>query len=116
VALPPGLVSYAFAGPRRVETPALSAVIETGLVARAAELPADIFDRSNRDMIEALRRAPARRSSARRDDERILMRALARIDGRPSGARLATIAHDLGYTTDGFTRLLRRHTGRGFAQ
>jgi AraC-like DNA-binding protein len=114
--LPPGRVSYAFNGPRRVETVAVRAALEAGVVARAADLPANLFDRSDAALIDVLARAPARRHVTRVDGERIALRALAEIDARPAAARLAPIAHDLGYTADGLSALLRRHTGRGFAQ
>lgn len=116
VALPPGLVSYRFDGPRRVETLAIAGALGAGVIVRAADLGAGAFERSDRDVIEAIRRAPARRAVARPESERTVMRALARIDAEGSRARLATVAHDLGYTADGLTALVRRCTGAGFAR
>jgi AraC-like DNA-binding protein len=116
VAIPPGLMSYAFEGYRRVETLAIATSIDTGAVIRARELPPDLLSRDDRHVIRALRDAPARAIIRRSDNERVLMSALATIAADPPGARLSSVAATLGYSADGLRALIRRSTGRGFAQ
>ncbi len=116
VVLPPGMVAYAFEGERRVETLAIGTHVETGAVIRACELAKDLYSQSDRDLLRALGEAPARIAIRRTDHERVLMKALAAIAADPPGARLPAVAAQLGYTADGLRALIRRSTGRGFAQ
>ncbi len=114
--LPPGPVAYAFSGPRRIEILAVAETDAAGVVVRERDLPSSLFARDASAIVAALRDAPARCRMTQRDVERTAMRALARIDERNGAARLAPVAHELGYTADGLANLLRRLTGLGFAR
>jgi AraC-like DNA-binding protein len=114
--VPPGPVAYTFSGPRRIEILALAENDAAGAVVRERDLPSSLLERDTATIVAALRDAPARCTITWGDVERTAMRALARIDERSGAARLAPIAHELGYTADGLANLLRRSTGFGFAR
>lgn len=113
--LPPGAVAYTFYGPRSIDVLAVAQDIGVGAVVRERDVPS-LFERDASTIGSALRDAPKRCYLTRRDVERTAMRALARIDERNGAARLAPVAHELGYTADGLSNLLRRSTGLGFAR
>ena len=113
--LPPGSIGYAFKGARRAAILAVRTPIDAGLIVRAADVPIDLFERSDGVVIELLRAAPVVTHLPRSPYEASVMRTLAKLDAQPSSARLAAVAHDLGYTADGLGSLLARSTGAGFA-
>jgi AraC-like DNA-binding protein len=106
--LPPGSIGYAFTSERCVE-------IDAGMIVRTAHLPADLFERPDGVVIDVLRAAPVVAHLPRSTYERSVMRALEALDSGPSSARLKVVAQELGYTADGLSSLLVRHTGTGFA-
>ncbi len=113
--LPPGSVGYAFDGGRRVDVLAMPVRSDSGMIVRAADIPTDLFERPDEVVIEVLRAAPIVTHIACSVYERSAMRALEKLDARPSSARLTPVAHELGYTSDGLSSLLVRETGTGFA-
>jgi methylphosphotriester-DNA--protein-cysteine methyltransferase len=114
--LPPGGVDYSFSGPRRIEILAVAESHAAGVVVRERDLPASLFERDTSSIVAALRAAPARCCMPQSTVDGAAMRALARMDERNGAARLAPVAHELGYTADGLAKLLRRTTGLGFAR
>jgi methylphosphotriester-DNA--protein-cysteine methyltransferase len=116
VLLPPGPVTYAFGGARSIAVIAVAKHDGAGVVVRARDLRSSIFENDPSAIVAALREAPARYAFARHDIERTALEALGRIDEGNGTARLAPLAHGLGYTADGLANLLRRVTGMGFAR
>ncbi len=113
--LPPGSIGYAFTGERRVEILAIRMHLDAGMIVRAADVPADLFERSDGVVVDMLRAAPSVAHLPRSTYERSVLRALRTLDAQPSSARLRAVAHELGYTADGLSSLLVRQTGLGFA-
>jgi AraC-like DNA-binding protein len=114
--VPPGGVSHTFESEHSVDMLALPYQMSTGAVVRSASVPAHLFDLNDESVVELLQRAPHRASLRRSETETTLMRTLEAIRSRPSWARRSRVAHTLGYTADGLTALMRRHTGRTFAE
>ncbi len=114
--VPPGGVSHAFEGAHAVDMLALPQQLSTGAVVRAADIPAHLFELDDAAVVERLQRAPHRAVLRRAEVESTLMQTLESIRSQPSSARRARIAHAFGYTADGLTALMRRQTGRTFAE
>jgi AraC-like DNA-binding protein len=114
--VPPGGVSHAFESGHSVEMLALPHHMTTGAVVRASHVPAHLFDLDDGSVVEQLQRAPHRIGLRRSEAETTLMQTLEAIRSQPSSARRSRVAHACGYTADGLTALMRRQTGRTFAE
>ncbi len=113
--VPPGGVSHAFEGANSVDMMALPLQMRVGAVVRAAHVPSCLFELDDASVVERLQRAPHRMTLRRSEAEATLMSTLEAIRSQPSSARRSRIAHAFGYTADGLTALVRRETGRTFA-
>jgi len=114
--VPPGGISHAFEREHSADMLALPHQMPAGAVVRAAHVPDYLFELDDEAVKEQLQRAPHRAAFRRSETETTLMKTLEAIRSRPSSARRSRVAHEFGYTADGLTALMRRQTGRTFAE
>ncbi len=114
--VPPGGVSHAFHSDHSVDMLALPQQLAAGAVVRAADVPPHLFELDDSCVVERLQQAPHRVSLRRSDIETTLMQTLETIRAQPWSVRRSRVAHAFGYTADGLTALMRRQTGRSFAE
>jgi AraC-like DNA-binding protein len=114
--VPPGGVAHAFECDHSADLLALPYQTSTGAVVRAVDVPVHLFDLDDASVIDRLQRAPQRTYLRRSETEVTLMQVLEAMRSQPATARRSRVAHALGYTADGLTALMRRQTGRTFAE
>ncbi len=114
--VPPGGVSHVFKSAHSIDMLALPHAATAAAVIRAVHVPSHLFELDDASVDERLQQAPHRIGLRRSEAEATLMGALEAIRSEPSSARRSRVAHALGYTADGLTSLMRRQTGRTFAE